>query len=66
MTAATHDTDTSNTRPLVVLRDGDGDPRHGTPNGYRNHVCRCTLCRAGWAAYQRDLRQRKQEARGAA
>jgi hypothetical protein len=23
----------------------DGDPRHGTPNGYGNHGCRCDRCR---------------------
>jgi hypothetical protein len=23
---------------------GDGDPRHGTPNGYINLFCDCDLC----------------------
>ena len=30
------------------------DPRHGTPNGYGNLQCRCDLCRAAWAASQRQ------------
>lgn len=28
---------------------GDGDPRHGTVNGYGNHRCRCDRCRRAWA-----------------
>jgi len=28
------------------IKAGDGDPRHGTINGYTNHACRCELCRA--------------------
>jgi hypothetical protein len=27
---------------------GDGDPRHGTVNGYDNLKCRCPLCREAW------------------
>lgn len=30
----------------------DGDPRHGTTNGYRNLGCRCDACRAANAARQ--------------
>jgi hypothetical protein len=26
------------------------DPRHGTTNGYSNLRCRCTACKAAWAA----------------
>ena len=26
------------------------DPRHGTTNGYGNMKCRCSACRAAWAA----------------
>jgi hypothetical protein len=26
------------------IKPGDGDPRHGTLNGYTNHACRCDLC----------------------
>lgn len=26
------------------IREGDGDPRHGTRNGYTNHGCRCRSC----------------------
>jgi hypothetical protein len=32
----------------------DGDPRHGTANGYNNHGCDCDRCRDAWAARQRD------------
>lgn len=32
-------------RPLRnPIQPGDGDPRHGTSNGYSNHGCRCPLC----------------------
>lgn len=31
----------------------DGDPRHGTANGYNNLGCRCTRCRSAWAERQR-------------
>jgi len=27
------------------IKPGDGDPRHGTLNGYTNHGCRCEFCR---------------------
>jgi hypothetical protein len=53
-------------RPLDIIRPGDGDPRHGTRNGYSNQQCRCDECRAAWATYARDLRRRKREALGAA
>ena len=26
------------------ITPGDGDPRHGTPNGYKNLRCRCGPC----------------------
>lgn len=32
---------------------GDGDSRHGTVTGYKNHQCRCDLCRRSWADYSR-------------
>lgn len=35
------------------------DPRHGTKNGYKNLGCRCSRCRAGWAAYHRAYTHRK-------
>lgn len=35
---------------------GDGDPRHGTANGYTNQGCRCDLCRA--ANVELNKRQR--------
>ena len=36
---------------------GDGDPRHGTVNGYQNLRCRCALCGAAWATYYREWRR---------
>ena len=33
------------------IQPGDGDPRHGTLNGYKNHKCHCALCRAAWAKH---------------
>lgn len=34
--------------------EGDGDPRHGSTNGYRNHGCRCPECTAAASATQRE------------
>jgi hypothetical protein len=28
------------------IQPGDGDPRHGLYSSYKNHGCRCDLCRA--------------------
>lgn len=36
---------------------GDGDPRHGTVNGYVNLKCRCPDCRKAWAERARALRR---------
>ncbi len=33
---------------------GDGDPRHGTANGYTNLGCHCTECKAAHARNHRD------------
>lgn len=49
-------------RPLDFIRPGDGDPRHGTQNGYINLLCKCPDCKGAHAAYRRDLRRRKREA----
>ena len=38
------------------IREGDGDPRHGSLNGYINSRCRCQPCRDAQAAYQRAYR----------
>jgi hypothetical protein len=38
------------------VQPGDGDPRHGTMNGYINHGCRCDLCRAANTEYCRVRR----------
>lgn len=34
--------------PARIMRQGDGDPRHGTPNGYGNLRYRCPECREAW------------------
>lgn len=39
------------------LVPGDGDPRHGTLNGYTNLRCRCKPCRAANTAEHKRLRQ---------
>jgi hypothetical protein len=46
-------------RRLNTVAPGDGDPRHGKPSTYNNHMCRCELCRTGWADYCRELRERR-------
>lgn len=37
-------------RPL----NGPNDPRHGTPNGYNNHNCRCDRCRLAATVRHRE------------
>jgi hypothetical protein len=37
----------------------ENDPRHGTPNGYKNCGCRCDACRAANAAEQRKFQAGK-------
>lgn len=32
---------------------------HGTLNGYSNRLCRCTGCKAAWAAYVRKSKERR-------
>ena len=49
-------------RPLDIIRPGDGDPRHGTQNGYVNLLCKCAACKGAHAAYRRELRRRRREA----
>lgn len=39
------------------------DPRHGSNNGYTNHHCRCTPCRAGHADEKRRERKRRESRR---
>lgn len=41
--------------PYIV--PGDGDPRHGTENGYGNLRCRCTACRGAHADYIADKKR---------
>jgi hypothetical protein len=38
-------------RPGAEIRAGDGDPRHGTLNGYCNLKCNCDDCRRRWSDY---------------
>lgn len=59
LTAAPHSKVRPYARTISFVREGDGDPRHGSPSTYSNHMCRCELCRAAQAAYMRDLRRRR-------
>lgn len=44
---------------IRYIEPGDGDPRHGTPNGYNNLRCRCRACQDAWAAEVRDYQVRR-------
>jgi hypothetical protein len=45
----------------ATLVPGDGDPRHGTLNGYGNLKCRCQPCRdANAIAFKEARAKRKQ------
>lgn len=66
MTATHERKATARGRPLDIVREGDGDPRHGRASTYSNHLCRCDLCRAANTAYYRDLRERRRRARDGA
>lgn len=35
---------------------------HGTPGGYNNHKCRCSLCKQAWAARQKSYRIKNKQA----
>jgi hypothetical protein len=59
--AAQERTESPPGRPLDIVREGDGDPRHGRYTTYNNHTCRCTECREAWTQYNRDLRRRRRE-----
>ena len=50
-------------RPLDIIREGDGDPRHGRLSTYNNHSCRCPDCTRAMREYSRDLRERRRTAR---
>ncbi|MDT5076462.1 MAG: hypothetical protein QOJ80_1099 [Mycobacterium sp.] len=45
--------------PTRFIRPGDGDPRHGSDNGYSNLRCRCQHCRQAWARTYQKRRERK-------
>jgi len=47
------------TRTRQRITPGDGDVRHGTPNGYQNLGCRCVPCTGAWADYFYKLSQRE-------
>lgn len=48
---------------MATIQAGDGDPRHGTVNGYQNLKCRgargCQPCRVAWAAYCNQQRHNR-------
>lgn len=39
-----------------TLLTEENDPRHGTPNGYNNHYCRCERCTRAWSEHIKHLR----------
>lgn len=43
-----------NERSRPKITAGDGDPRHGTANGYSNLQCRCRPCTDAVAVYIRQ------------
>jgi hypothetical protein len=45
--------------PTRFIHPGDGDPRHGSDNGYSNLRCRCQHCRQAWARTYQKRRERK-------
>ncbi|MEU5094917.1 HNH endonuclease signature motif containing protein [Streptomyces sp. NPDC020996] len=47
-------------RPARPVKDKP-KPDHGTQQRYAKHKCRCDICRAVNAAYQRDYRARRKE-----
>jgi hypothetical protein len=36
------------------VQPGDGDPRHGLPNTYRNHGCHCDRCTPAHSVAHRE------------
>lgn len=52
-------------RPLDIIREGDGDPRHGLASTYNHHECRCPDCTRAIREYGRELRERRRQAREA-
>lgn len=51
------------TRKDVHITPGDGDPRHGTSNGYNNLDCRCVECQSAWAAYTATVLRKNRHAK---
>jgi hypothetical protein len=46
----------------TTITPGDGDPRHGTANGYHNLGCHSPCCREAWATEMRAHRTARAEA----
>jgi hypothetical protein len=44
--------------PSSMMVPGDGDPRHGTENGYGYHKCKCVICRDAQAARVAERKSR--------
>ncbi len=44
---------------MGMIQEGDGDPRHGTVNGYSNLKCRCEACRFQWRGFVAAARTRR-------
>lgn len=44
---------------MKLITAGDGDPRHGTMNGYQNHRCRCDDCKSARSEFGRSDAQRE-------
>jgi queuine/archaeosine tRNA-ribosyltransferase len=65
MTATDQGSETRRIRHLDIVREGDGDSRHGKLSTYNNHSCRCHACTAAMRAYGRELRERRKSARAA-
>lgn len=47
-----------------AIHNPRGPIPHGTHSGYSHHGCRCTECRAGTAAYERERRRRRKAGPG--
>ena len=44
---------------VAKIHEGDGDPRHGTQNGYGNLGCRCGECREAHRVYDLEVKHRR-------
>ena len=62
MTATQERTSIRKHKPLDIVREGDGDTRHGKLSTYNNHHCRCSACTEAMRTYGRHLRERRRQA----